>query len=38
MIELTEAQIDDLAELQQLCLELNSDLVIVGAIAYQQYI
>lgn len=33
MIELTEAQITDLAELQQLCSELQSDLVIVGAIA-----
>lgn len=37
MIELTEAQITDLAELQQLCIELQSDLVIVGAIAYQYY-
>jgi predicted nucleotidyltransferase len=37
MIDLTEAQITDLAELQQLCSELQSELVIVGAIAYQQY-
>lgn len=37
MIELTDAQITDLAELQQLCADLHSDLVIVGAIAYQHY-
>ncbi|MEW6131470.1 MAG: nucleotidyl transferase AbiEii/AbiGii toxin family protein [Acidobacteriota bacterium] len=37
MIELTEAEIKDLAELQQLCVALQSDLVIVGAIAYQHY-
>ena len=37
MIELTEAQITDLAELQQLCIELHSDLVNIGAIAYQYY-
>lgn len=37
MIELTEAQITDLAKLQQLCIELRSDLVVVGAIAYQHY-
>jgi predicted nucleotidyltransferase len=37
MIALTEAQITDLAELQQLCSELQSDLVVVGAIAYQHY-
>ncbi len=37
MNELTEAQITDLVELQQLCSEHQSDLVIVGAIAYQHY-
>jgi predicted nucleotidyltransferase len=37
MIELTEAQVMDLLELQQVCSELQSDLVIVGAIAYQYY-
>jgi predicted nucleotidyltransferase len=37
MIELTEAQMTDLAEVQQLCSELQSNLVIVGAIAYQYY-
>ena len=37
MVELTEGQIADLHELQQFCAELNTDLVIIGAIAYQYH-
>ena len=35
MITLTQDQVDDLRELQQLCDELRTELVIIGAIAYQ---
>jgi predicted nucleotidyltransferase len=37
MVELTTEQIADLRELQQFCAELNADLVIIGAIAYQYH-
>ena len=35
MIELVGAQIADLRELQRLCAELESETVIIGALAYQ---
>jgi predicted nucleotidyltransferase len=37
MVELTTEQIADLRELQQFCAELNADVVIIGAIAYQYH-
>jgi predicted nucleotidyltransferase len=37
MVELTAAQIADLHELQQLCAELQTEVVIIGAIAYQYH-
>ena len=37
MVELTREQIADLHELRQFCAELNADLVIIGAIAYQYH-
>ncbi len=37
MVELTEAQIADLHQLQQFCAELKAELVIIGAIAYQYH-
>lgn len=35
MIELSKAEIDDLRDLSELCLQIGADLVLVGAIAYQ---
>lgn len=35
MIELSKAEIDDLRDLNEICEQMNADLVIVGAIAYQ---
>lgn len=35
MLELSQQQIDDLIELQRLCAEVNTEPVIIGAIAYQ---
>lgn len=35
MIELSQAEIDDLRDLCQLCERMNADLVVVGAISYQ---
>ena len=35
MIELSKDEIDDLRDLSQLCEQMNADLVVVGAIAYQ---
>jgi predicted nucleotidyltransferase len=35
VITLTALQIDDLRELQRICTELNAELVLIGAIAYQ---
>jgi predicted nucleotidyltransferase len=37
MVELTEAQIADLHQLLQFCAELKTELVIIGAIAYQYH-
>ena len=37
MVELTKEQIADLHQLQQFCTELKTDLVIIGAIAYQYH-
>lgn len=35
MIELSKAEIDDLRDFKELCRQMNADIVIVGAIAYQ---
>ena len=35
MIELSESQVEDLRQLLQLCAELDAEIVIIGAIAYQ---
>jgi predicted nucleotidyltransferase len=35
VIELSQSQIDDLRDINQLCLQLRAELVIIGAIAYQ---
>ena len=35
MIELSRSQVDDLRQLLQFCAELDAELVIIGAIAYQ---
>lgn len=35
MIELSKAEIDDLRDFKELCSQMNADIVIVGAIAYQ---
>ena len=37
MVELTQEQIADLHQLLHFCTELNTDLVIIGAIAYQYH-
>jgi predicted nucleotidyltransferase len=35
VIELSKAEIDDLRDFKELCAQMNADIVIVGAIAYQ---
>ncbi|HXU40500.1 MAG TPA: hypothetical protein VN937_29355 [Blastocatellia bacterium] len=35
MIELSKVEIDDLRDFKELCGQMNADIVIVGAIAYQ---
>ena len=35
MIDLTEEQLADLKQLQELCDELNTQLIIIGAMAYR---
>jgi predicted nucleotidyltransferase len=37
VVELTEAQIADLHQLQQFCAEFKAEIVIIGAIAYQYH-
>ena len=37
MIELSNAEIDDLRALSELCQRMNAELVLVGAVAYQTH-